>query len=278
MLLTLQNPDGGWATYENNRGYGWYEWLNPSEVFGDIMIDYSYVECSMASLSAVYMFSQHFPHHRTSEVQAAIQAGRRFIKSIQRPDGSWYGSWGCCFTYGTWFGVEGLMLAGEPPGSPSMVSACKFLLSKQNANGGWGEDFTSCYDKAYAAQGTLARSHTAAPADPSARSVHTVHHPTPAAAVHSPRCTGMARYGEGGSGVVNTAWALLALMAAQTDDRSAVQRGIDYLTSQQRPNGDWKQEGIAGVFNRACGISYTQYRNIFPMWALARHARHYDKK
>jgi hypothetical protein len=152
VLLTLQNVDGGWATYENNRGYGWYEWLNPSEVFGDIMIDYSCthhhchppppplfpppppplpspavlicmctcrrvcctrvflclclcvsardadVECSMASLSAVYMFHQHFPTHRTREVRAAIAAGRRFIKSIQRADGSWYGSWGCCFT------------------------------------------------------------------------------------------------------------------------------------------------------------------------------------
>ena len=39
VLLTLQNVDCGWATYENNRGNGWYEWLNPSEVFGDIMIE-----------------------------------------------------------------------------------------------------------------------------------------------------------------------------------------------------------------------------------------------
>ncbi len=31
VLLTLQNEDGGWATYENNRGFGWYEYLNPSE-------------------------------------------------------------------------------------------------------------------------------------------------------------------------------------------------------------------------------------------------------
>jgi squalene cyclase len=23
VLLTLQNEDGGWATYENNRGFGW---------------------------------------------------------------------------------------------------------------------------------------------------------------------------------------------------------------------------------------------------------------
>ena len=30
VLLSLHNADGGWATYENNRGYGWYELLNPS--------------------------------------------------------------------------------------------------------------------------------------------------------------------------------------------------------------------------------------------------------
>jgi squalene/oxidosqualene cyclase-like protein len=271
VLLTLQNTDGGWATYENNRGFGWYEWLNPSEVFADIMIDYSYVECSMASLSAVYAFHKAYPKHRTREVAASIERGRRFIKSVQRKDGSWrvgghvphtplgdaaahteardgagtlacrYGSWGCCFTYGTWFGVEGLVLSGEPAGSDSMRRACAFLLEHQNANGGWGEDFTSCYDRAYSRDG-------------------------------------MAAYGDEGSGVVNTAWALLALMAAGCEDSAAVARGIAYLMLRQEDNGDWAQEGIAGVFNRACGISYTQYRNIFPMWALARFARHYGPK
>ena len=52
VILCLQNPDGGFPTYENNRGYGWYELLNPSDVFGDIMIDYSYVECTSACLQA----------------------------------------------------------------------------------------------------------------------------------------------------------------------------------------------------------------------------------
>jgi hypothetical protein len=28
------------------------------------------------------------------------------------------------------------------------------------------------------------------------------------------------------------------------------------------------------ALSRAGGISYTQYRNIFPMWALARYAQH----
>jgi hypothetical protein len=31
------------------------------------------------------------------------------------------------------------------------------------------------------------------------------------------------------------------------------------------------QEGITGVFNRSCGITYTSYRNTFPIWALGRH-------
>ncbi len=61
VILTLQNSDGGWATYENMRGYGWYEALNPSEVFGDIMIDYSYVECSSACITALVAATRHIP-------------------------------------------------------------------------------------------------------------------------------------------------------------------------------------------------------------------------
>lgn len=89
VILTLQNEDGGWATYENNRGFGWYEELNPSEVFGDIMIDYSYVECSMASMTALVEFHEKFPNHRTREIKFAIHRGKEFMKSIQREDGSW---------------------------------------------------------------------------------------------------------------------------------------------------------------------------------------------
>ena len=84
--------------------------LNPSEVFGDIMIDYAYVECSSACITALTQFSEQFPLHRSSEIQNAISSGRVFLESIQRFDGSWYGSWGNCFTYGTWFGLGMYML------------------------------------------------------------------------------------------------------------------------------------------------------------------------
>ena len=238
VILTLQNTDGGWATYENTRGFGWYEALNPSEVFGDIMIDYCYVECSCASMGALAAFHARFPDHRAEEVRAAMNRGRQFMLSIQRDDGSWYGSWACCLTYGTWFGVEGLTMVGESPDSAPILKACEFLLSKQNPNGGWGEDFTSCYNRSYAPKG-------------------------------------MEDYGVGGSGVVPTAWALLALMTAKCRDTEAVTRGVHFLLSQQQADGDFPQQGISGVFNRACGITYTAYRNVFPIWALGKFAREY---
>jgi cycloartenol synthase len=200
VLLSLHNEDGGWATYENNRGYGWYELLNPSEVFGDIMIDYSYVECTCACITALKAFLASpdpiLASHRTDEILHAMVAGREFIKSVQRGDGSWYGSWAVCFTYGTWFGIEGLVAADEPLDSPAIQRALSFLLSKQNPNGGWGESYVACVDKAYPFAGS-------------------------------------GDYGEDGSGVVQTSWALLALLAGECEDKAAIDRGVAYLRRKQ---------------------------------------------
>ncbi|RYH23339.1 hypothetical protein EON65_17955 [archaeon] len=199
VLLSYQNEDGGWATYENNRGFGWYELLNPSEVFGDIMIDYSYVECSSASLTAMRDFMQQHPDYRADEIKMSLTRGRIFLKSIQRKDGSWYGSWGNCFTYGTWFGVEGLLACGEKKDSPYIKKAVNFLLSTQNANGGWGESYLACVNKAYPENGTGEQ------------------------------------LGTGGSGIVQTAWAMLTLMAADNKDeyKGVVTKARDFLMSKQ---------------------------------------------
>ena len=88
-IVILMSLSKGWGTYEDNRGFGWYDQLNPSEVFGDIMIDYSYVECSMASLTGLAMFQKLYPKFRSEEIQLSIRLGRDFLKSIQREDGSW---------------------------------------------------------------------------------------------------------------------------------------------------------------------------------------------
>lgn len=230
LLLSFQNKDGGWASYENTRGPGWLEMLNPSEIFGNIMIDYSYTECSSASMQALAKFKNKFPNYLSKEIERSIENGRKFLLSQQHTDGSWYGSWAVCFTYGTWFAVEGLLAAGDA--TDAVKRGCEFLVSRQNTDGGWGESFESCVQKQYM---------------PHAESQ-----------------------------VVNTAWALLTLMAADYADKKVIDRGIEFLISMQEPTGDFPQQGISGVFNHSCGITYTSYRNVFPIWALGRYHKKYN--
>jgi lanosterol synthase len=45
------------------------EWLNAAEVFGDIMVDYMYPECSTSALSALKHFTKLDPVYRRKEVE-----------------------------------------------------------------------------------------------------------------------------------------------------------------------------------------------------------------
>lgn len=195
------------------------------------------------------------------------------MKSIQLPDGSWEGMWGICFTYGTWFGVEGLVDAGCSSRDDCIQRACQFLINTQQEDGGWGETFMSCVTRKY------------------------VHHPT--------------------SQVVNTAWAVLTLLKGGYKDQAAIRRGVDLLLRRRLPDGNWVQESICGVFNKVgrqacrkekakkynergrtpllctrvladqsaffcplyqnCMINYSNFKNIFPIWALGRYRETYPK-
>ena len=63
--------------------------LNPAETFGDIMLDYSCVECSSACITALTAIRRRYPGHRASEVERALSRGGSYVRSVQQADGSW---------------------------------------------------------------------------------------------------------------------------------------------------------------------------------------------
>jgi squalene-hopene/tetraprenyl-beta-curcumene cyclase len=77
--------------------------------------------------------------------------------------------------------------------------------------------------------------------------------------------------GRGASTPSQTAWALLALLAAgeRTD---VVERGVRYLVDTQRDDGGWDEPYFTGTgFPRDFYINYHLYRIVFPISALGRY-------
>ena len=77
--------------------------------------------------------------------------------------------------------------------------------------------------------------------------------------------------GRGDSTASQTAWALLALLAADPA-RPSVRRGIGWLVDHQRPDGGWDEDLYTGTgFPGDFYINYEMYRFVFPISALGRY-------
>ncbi|KAF2192004.1 lanosterol synthase [Zopfia rhizophila CBS 207.26] len=145
VLLTMQNASGGCASYEPQRGSEFLEYLNAAEVFGKIMVEYDYPECTTAVVTALHMFQKFYPEYRKDEIAAFKTRAVDYIRRAQRADGSWYGSWGICFTYAGMFALESLACVGETYQTSERVRrGCQFFLDRQMKDGGWGETYRSC--------------------------------------------------------------------------------------------------------------------------------------
>ncbi|NVB41119.1 2,3-oxidosqualene cyclase [Pseudenhygromyxa sp. WMMC2535] len=235
FVLQRQNDDGGFGSYESRRGSMALRRFNPAEMYGNCMLEYSYVECTASCVRGLAVardaLGARMPGALHARVHDAIEAGVRFLLAAQEPGtGAWPGFWGVNYTYGTFFAVSGLLAAGLDREHVAIRRAARFLISRQREDGGWGERYEGVLEQ---------RERDLDPDEPSR--------------------------------VVQTAWAVLTLMqAAPERGHEAIERGVAFLLERQLPEGGWPHDAAIGVFFNTAVLDYRLYKLAFPTWALAR--------
>jgi squalene-hopene/tetraprenyl-beta-curcumene cyclase len=221
----MQSKDGGWAAFDvNNLEY----YLN-NIPFSDhgALLDPPTEDVTARCISMLAQLGE------SAGTSPAVAAGIAYLRRTQLAEGSWYGRWGLNYIYGTWSVLCALNAAGVGHQDPMVRKSVDWLVSVQNADGGWGEDATS-YRLDY---------------------------------------SGFDKGFDGGPTTASqTAWALLGLMAAGEVENPAVARGIEYLIATQAKKGLWdEQRYTATGFPRVFYLRYHGYSKFFPLWALARY-------
>jgi squalene-hopene/tetraprenyl-beta-curcumene cyclase len=78
--------------------------------------------------------------------------------------------------------------------------------------------------------------------------------------------------GRGTSTASQTAWALIALLAAGERENAATRRGAEWLALHQTEEGTWDEPWYTGTgFPWDFSLNYHLYRHVFPLTALGRY-------
>src|SRR5262249_37696421 len=79
----------------------------------------------------------------------------------QEPEGSWFGRWGVNHIYGVGAVLPALAAIGEPMDSVVVRRAVRWLIARQNSDGGFGEGCESYVDPRARGRGPSTPSQTA---------------------------------------------------------------------------------------------------------------------
>jgi squalene-hopene/tetraprenyl-beta-curcumene cyclase len=224
-MATMQCKPGGWAAFDLDNDANWLNSLPYADL--KAMIDPNTADVTARVLEMLGTCGLSMEGNRVARALS-------YLEREQESDGSWYGRWGVNYIYGT-SGVLSALAAIAPQTHQRPIErGAAWLLSCQNADGGWGETCFSYHNPAYKGQGDSTPSQTAW------------------------ALIGLLAAGE----------------ATGNYAQDAIARGIDYLLATQRPDGTWDEDYFTGTgFPCHFYLKYHFYQQYFPLIALSRYQR-----
>jgi squalene-hopene/tetraprenyl-beta-curcumene cyclase len=133
-IVGMQSGNGAWGAFDADNEYGY---LN-NIPFADhgALLDPPTEDVTARCVSMLAQLGE-------PRDDAAVARAIDYLRRTQLPEGSWFGRWGMNYIYGTWSVLCALNAAGVDHAAPEIRKAVAWLVSIQNADGGWGEDGTS---------------------------------------------------------------------------------------------------------------------------------------
>ena len=220
-IVAMQSANGGWGAFDVDNDSEWLYDI-PFCDFGAV-IDPPSVDVSAHAIELLA---------GKPGYDEALSRGLDYVLAEQEVDGSWFGRWGVNHIYGTAAAMPALEALGYDGTEPLVQRAIEWLATRQNPDGGFGEDCRS-YDA---------------------------------------EDVGVEWRGRGQSTPSQTAWALMTLISAGAEQTAMATRAADWLCMAQRTDGDWDEELFTGTgFPGDFLIRYHLYRIVWPMIALGRY-------
>jgi squalene-hopene/tetraprenyl-beta-curcumene cyclase len=173
--------------------------------------------------------------------------------------------------------IEALCRYGLKGNDPAVLAGVQYLFNTQEADGSWygrwGVDYL--YGTFLALRGLQAAGVSDREA-PIQRALEWIRAYQNADGGWGESCASYdnGTFTPGPSTASQTAWAILGLLAGGDTRSISLQKGIEYLLENQHPDGNWDEDYATGTgFPRVFYLTYSDYRNTFPILALATFAK-----
>ncbi len=137
-IIGLQSRNGGWGSFDADNTA---RFLNAIP-FADhgALLDPPTADVSGRCIGFLAQRGYR-PNH------PAMRRGLDYLRGEQEDDGSWYGRWGTNYIYGTWSVLNALRIADARQDQARIDRAADWLIARQRADGGWGEDGRSYWHR-----------------------------------------------------------------------------------------------------------------------------------